>query len=234
MPLTRTDVIGVLAVHDPAELRAILAAAGLPSDGNDPRSLAERIVGALWWHGTTPIGAWVDDPPLEALVERAARRLGVWSRVADTPEGWERLRAFTRAVVGADPRSGVRLDDLDPAIRARLAPDWMPSLWMGGGAGTAAGSAWSAGRLLGFLRGPLGRLIPLFPPLAPTYRAVVGALQAARLVAWPLAMGLAVLAVNHALGPDDRKLVPLLLGVGALAPIDVEDAIEMESRHAVP
>lgn len=228
MPTSRADIVAALAVHEAVELRTVLEAAGIGAGAaHTSRELAERLADSLWWHATTPLGYLAERTTFEDIVDRVARRVGMLHRLDTTADGWVRVRQLTEAMFERTPLAGVRFDDLDETTRARLAPNWLPSLGLGLGSGSSAATAFASGRLLSLLRGPFGRLLPLIPPLAPYYRALVGALGTVRLVAWPLAVGLGVLSANQALGANDRKLVPLLLGVGALGPSAVEEAREV-------
>lgn len=229
MPIDRTDVTAALAIHDPVELQAILRAAGLGAKGaTTAHELAERVAEALWWHATTPLGYVMERTNLEDIVGRVAKRVGMTHHLQRETDGWTQLGQLTNGLFQSLPSGGIGLDALDDATRARLEPNWMPTISFGLGSGGSATTAWVSGRMLGLLKGPFGRLLPLIPPLAPYYAALVGTLGAVRLVAWPLTIGFGVLTVNSALGANDRKLVPLLLGVGALAPTAVDDALELE------
>ncbi|MCB9691225.1 MAG: hypothetical protein H6736_05355 [Alphaproteobacteria bacterium] len=231
MPTVRADIVAALSVHDPAELRTILEAAGIATGGaSTARELAERIAESLWWHATTPLGYVADRTFFEDIVQRAARRVGMQHRVDAQVDGWEQLRQLTAALFQTVPLGAVSFDSLDAKTRERLEPSWIPTIGLGAGTGGTASTAWASGRVLAFLKGPFGRLIPLIPPLAPYYRALVAGLGTVRLVAWPLTLGLALLTVNTALGANDRKLVPLLLGVGALGPrpVVVAEEVPME------
>ena len=64
--------------------------------------------------------------------------------------------------------------------------------------------------------GPIGRLLPLIPQLAPYWKALRGTAAVAAAVGTPLAVGLGLVGVNHAMGSNYRRVVPLLSGVGAL------------------
>lgn len=228
MPITRPDVEAALALHAPEELRAILDAAGVDRKGaQTSRELGERIAEALWWHATTPLGYVTDRTSLEDIVQRVGRRLGVQDRLVADADAWTQLQQLTAVLFETLPTGGVSLSSLDAGTRERIEPSWMPTIGLGVGSGTTASAAWMSGRALDFLKGPFGRLIGLVPPLAPYYKALVGALGTVRFVAWPLTLGLVVLTANTALGANDRKLVPLLLGVGALAPAAVDEALEV-------
>lgn len=80
-------------------------------------------------------------------------------------------------------------------------------------AGSAPGSC-------GWARGPSAAccrsLLPLIPALAPYWRAIRGVAAVTAALGTPLSIGLGVLSINHALGSNYRRLVPLLLGAGAL------------------
>jgi hypothetical protein len=228
MPIARADVTAALAIHDPAELQAILRASGVDARGAiTARELAERVAEALWWHATTPLGYVTERTSFEDIVQRVARRTGMGHHVDASTDGWTQLASLTAALFRDLPGAGIGLDALDDATRARLEPNWMPTLGLGLGSGGSATTAFISGRALALLKGPFGRLLPLIPPLAPYYRALVGTLGAVQLVAWPLTIALGVLSVNSALGANDRKLVPLLLGVGALAPNAMDEAFEV-------
>lgn len=225
MSVLRADVETALSVQDPDALRALLEAAGVaPRGASSSSELAARIAEALWWHHSTPIGYALDRTTLEQIVAHAARKLGVSGAVDAEQDGWVQLHQLTRAVFRIAPEAGVSLSDLDDATRARIDPSWAPMLGLGFGSGSSIGTAWASGRALAFLRGPIGRLLPLIPWLAPYYRLAVSGLGALQLVAWPVGIALAVLTANEALGANERKLVPLLLGVGALGPRPVQEA----------
>lgn len=225
MPVVRADIEAALSLHDPASLRVLLEAAGVsPREASTSRELAARIAEALWWHHTTPIGWLADRTTLEDIVQHAARKLGVQGAVDAEQDGWAQLHQLTRAMFRMAPANGVSLQDLDDVTRSKIEPSWMPTIGLGLGSGTSVGTAWASGRALDFLKGPIGRWIPLIPPLAPYYKLIVSSLGTLRLVAWPVGIALGVLSANQALGANERKLIPLLLGVGALGPTPVRDA----------
>jgi len=224
MRTTRADVEAALAVHEPEALRAVLEAAGVRTRGAESaRELAKRIADALWWSYATPIGYLSDRVALEDIVDHTARRLGAEACLS-RGEVWERLEGLTQILVRQVTDRGVRLDDLDPQVRARLWPDIFPAAAYGTGATGAFGTRWASARVIRFLDGPIGRLLPLLPPLAPWVGAIRTGAGALHLVTGPLGVALAVLSFNEALGARYRRLVPLLLGVGALGPRRVDDA----------
>jgi hypothetical protein len=225
MPITRADIVAALSLQQPEDLRVVLESAGVSAgDATSARDLATRIADALWWHHSTPLGYYADRASLEAIVDHAARKLGVSSAIDGSVDGWAQLHQLTRAMFRVVPGRGVSLADFDEVTRARIEPSWMPTFGLGVGSGGTVGTAWLSGRALGFLQGPIGRLLPLIPPVAPYYRLLVSGLGTVRLVAWPVGIALGLLAVNQALGANERKLVPLLLGVGALGPTPVREA----------
>lgn len=228
MPTTRDDVRTALAVHHPDALRSILLAAKV-RDGGDTSSaaLADRIARAIWWHATTPIGYAAGRSSLEDIAQHVARRLDVQHRVSATADAWTQLGQLTRALVSTLPESpGIALSDVDAGMRERMKPHWKRAVAFGGGAGGSLGARAASGALLGFLKGPVGRWLPLIPPLAPYVRTVQAGAGAVHAVTGPLGLALAVLSVNQALGPSYGKLLPLLLGVGALGVRPVEEAQE--------
>lgn len=224
MTTTRADVEAALAIHEPEALRAVLEAAGVRvGDATSARELAGRVAQSLWWSYATPLGYYTDRVTLEEIVDHTARRLGAEASLAGG-DVWERLERLTQALVRQVRDRGVRLADLDPSLRARLWPDVFPAAAYGTAATGAFGTRWASARVIRFLDGPIGRLLPLLPPLAPWVGAIRTGVGALHLVTGPLGVALAVLSFNEALGARYRTLVPLLLGVGALGPRRVEDA----------
>lgn len=69
-------------------------------------------------------------------------------------------------------------------------------------------------------------MLPLLPPLAPYVRSLRAGAGAVHAVAGPLGVALSVLSINQALGPSYRKLLPLLLGIGALGVDPAAEAVE--------
>ena len=228
MTVHKSDVRATLAHHDPAALRAILDAAGVdPRGAESSDALAERIADAIWWHHSTPVGYLADRATLEDIVQHAARVLGQDGQLDLQSDGWRQLHQLTWAMFRSLPSQGVALQDLDEVTRSKLEPSWAPTIGFGLGSGGSVGTAWASGKALGFLTGPIGRLLPLLPPVAPYYRAVVMGLGTVRLVAWPLGIALAALSINAALGANERKLIPLLLGLGGLGPSPVVEVEEV-------
>ncbi len=226
MKTTRQDLVDALAVHDPAQLRAILDAVGLgPLEAESPRATAERIAAALWWEYATPLGYVAGHSTFDDIVDHVARKLQVAGAIGET-DAWTRLRRMTRLVVA---RNGpVSLEDLSPTHRARLSPSWKRTAAFASGASGSFGS-WAAGRaILHFSRTNVGRLLPLVPKVGPVVRGIYSGGGAAALFGGPAGIALAVLAANNALGANYHRLVPLLLGVGALGPSAVHDAVELD------
>lgn len=225
MPTTRATVEATLAVQDPEALRAILEAARVsPRGAEGPRELAGRIADAIWWNYATPLGYVADRITFEEIVGHTARKLRAGHAVVEGDDVWAQLRGLTGALVRQVQMAGVRLEDLDPKTRAYVWPDWMPTLAFGAGASGSFGTRWASGYVVRFLDGPIGRLLPLLPPLAPYVGAVRMGAGALHLVSGPLGVAMSVLTFNQALGSNYHRLVPLLLGVGALGPSSVDDA----------
>lgn len=226
MPVRKQDVADALAIYEAEPLFAVLDAAGISARGAEsPRELAERTADALWWNYCTPFGYVADRVTLDEIVAHVARRLDV-AEASDAGDAWETLAALTRAL--GDRVGPVSLHDLDPKIRARLETAWFPTAAGAGGA-TAALGARELGRAIVWLgRTPVGRLLPLIPTVGPIWRGVRGTGAVAAAVGGPLAVALAVVSLNQALGTNYQRLVPLLLGVGALGPRAVSDAQTLE------
>jgi len=206
---TRGELQATLAAQDPEALRLVLHASGVsssspwgaPDDGTAP-ALARRITDAIWWNYATPLGYLADRATFEQIVQHLARRLGVVHRVDPALPAAEQVRRLTDAL-GADARRR-----LDPALG--------PSLGLGTGAAGSFGARWGTGRLLALLRTPIGRLLPLLPWVGPWIAAIRTGAGAVYVVSGPLGIALTVLSLNASLGTNYRKLVPLVLGVGAL------------------
>jgi len=226
MPTTREDVAIALAVHDPAVLSALLEAAGVPLRGAEsPRDLAERIADALWWTYSTPLGYLARSASLEEITRHVARRLGVKDQVRRDAEAWEMLTQLTEAL--AIQVGPVALDDLDPVAKKRLRGSWMPTAAWAGGSGSSFGGAWIGKAIIRVGRGPVGRLLPWIPYVGPAWRVIHKGGGVAAMLGGPLGIAMGALALNSALGANYKRLVPLLLGVGALGPGLVEDAEEV-------
>jgi hypothetical protein len=226
MAISRSDVVAALSRRDAADLLAVLELARAPARGAvGSAALAERVAAALWWSYATPLGLVARSVALDEIVDHVARRLGL---AAELPVGdaWARLHALTARL---ELRSrGVALEDLDPAVRARLGRSWWPTAGLAtGSAGSAA--AMAGGRAIRWASGTLvGRVLPYVPRVGPWVRGAyrVGGVAAA--LGGPVALALAVLAANDALGTNYHRLVPLLLGVGSLGPDPVREADEVD------
>ncbi len=229
MTTTRDDVRAALSLQDPEALRAILIAAKIGEGSSSaPTDLAERITRAIWWHSSTPLGYAAGRSSLEDIVQRVARRLDVHHRVLASGDAWTQLPQLTRALVSTLPEApGIALSDMDSSMRERIHPHWKRAVAFGGGAGSSFGARVASRAVLGFFEGPIGRLLPLVPPLAPYVRTIQAGAGAVNAVAGPLGIALAVLSLNQALGPSYGKLLPLLLGIGALDVQPVADASEV-------
>ncbi|MEZ4235212.1 MAG: hypothetical protein R3F59_03420 [Myxococcota bacterium] len=78
--------------------------------------------------------------------------------------------------------------------------------------------------MLALLKTPIGRLLPLLPVVGPWVGVVRTGISGLHFVAGPLGIAMTVLSMNSALGSNYQRLVPLVLGVGALGPQGVSDA----------
>lgn len=233
MTVTRADVEASLAIHDAEGLQMILAAAGVSARGAEtPRDLAARIADALWWTWCTPIGYVADRTSLEHIVVGVARKLRSDSDLDPEADAWTQLRTLTASLLGDVQAAGVTLEDLDPATRARVWPDWLATMGLAAGSSTSLGAAWAGKGVLAFLNSPIGRLLPLIPPLTPWLPPIRAGAGAAAMVGGPLGIALGALTLNQALGANYHKLVPLLLGVGALGPSAVAEADEVKAEVA--
>lgn len=228
MPTRRDDLERSLSTQDPDALRLILDAAGVSARGaTDAKGYAARIVDAVWWNHSTPIGYVAERATFEDIVAHLARKLGVADRVDPDQDVWDQVAALTTALVREIPAHGITLEELDEGTRGRLRPAWLPPVGFGAGAASSFATRWGAGKVLDVLRTPIGRLLPLLPVVGPWVGTVRTGLSAVHLVSGPLGVALAVLSLNSALGANYARLVPLVLGIGALRPRAVEEAHEV-------
>lgn len=212
--MTRSDVIDQLATCDAHELRLVLEASGITlGRATSPRELAEKAVNALWWHWTTPLGYAMDRVELGGIVDGVARRLGV----RDLPrhaDPWTRLDLLTQALLREV--GPVRFQDLRPDHQARARGSMFPTLAFGASSVGSYGLGAGGRAVLRFAGGPIGRWIPLIPHVGPWFVAIRKASATAAVVGTPLSLALGVLALNQALGRSWRRVLPLLLSIGAL------------------
>jgi hypothetical protein len=211
--ISRDAFIQDLSSIAPEALRALLEVTEHgAAEAETAGQLAERVATCLWWSWSTPLGYVARSAPLDEIVDDVARQLGREDLYGDA---WERLDALQSQVL--ERVAPAALEDLPDDVRRKLnGPKRAPSFL--GGAG--AGSAWGAGRVGAWVvrlgAGPIGRLLPLIPALAPYWRALRATAAVAAAVGTPLAVGLGVASVNHAMGTNYQRVVPLLLGIGAL------------------
>ncbi|MFT7519135.1 MAG: hypothetical protein ACI9MC_001275 [Kiritimatiellia bacterium] len=226
MSVNRKQVIDMLATCDPTELRLVLEAAAVPARGAEqPRELAERIANALWWSYCTPVAYATDQIKLDAIIKQVARKLKVNDQVQGQ-DPWDRLTSLNHALTRT--AGAVRFDDLRADQQARARGSWLPSAaWAGSGA-SSYGAGIAARFVLQLANSPIGKLLPWIPQVAPWYHAIKKGAAIAAIVSTPLAVALGVLAINQSLGTRYRKVLPLLLSIGALsAHNNVRDAHEV-------
>jgi hypothetical protein len=222
MSVTREEVVATLALCQPSDLRAILEAARVsPRRAETARDLGGRIADAIWWNYSTPAGYLAGKTELTQIVAHVAKRLRINDAVTST-DAWEALDQMTLAL--AAQHGPTRADELDETTQRRLSGSWMGAVGLAGSAGTSAGAGIASHYFLEFAKTPVGRLLPFVPTLGPIFKGVKTGAGVVSIVSWPLALGLGVASINSSLGANYRRLVPLLLGIGALGPSRVEDA----------
>ena len=230
MATTRDELEAALSIHDADALRLILLAAEVdPRGATTSAELGARIADAIWWSYCTPVGYLVEQTSLEEVVTQVARRLQVSEQVPREGRAWDQLEALTQALVPQAQGHGIAASDLDSSTQERLQGSWMPTLGLGSGAISSFGARWTSAQVLKLLSGPIGRLLPLLPVIGKWVGAIRFGAGAVNLVAGPLGVALTVASLNASLGADYRRLVPLLLGVGALGPEPVSDAEIVEA-----
>lgn len=216
MPTTREDVVHALAAHRADVLRGVLEAAKVSTWGAETsRDLAKRIVDALWWHYSTPLGYVARTTTLDQIVDHVASRLKIDGALHQA-DAWERLSTMTAMLVAAS--GPVALEDLDPERRKRMRGSWLPTGAFGTGAAGSFGARWVGLKIVQLGKSPIGRWLPLIPYVGPWFSLIRKGGGVAAMLGGPVGIALSLLAVNDALGVNYDKLVPLLLGVGALGP----------------
>jgi hypothetical protein len=230
MATSRDQLQATLAVHDADALRLILTASGVdPRDAVTPGELAARIAEAIWWNYCTPLGYLAERATFEDVVRHLSKRLGVSDRVDPDVSVWDQVRALTAALVSEIPDQGVTVAALDDATRSKMNPSWWAPIGWGGGASGSFATRWGTAKVLALFKTPIGRLLPLIPVVGPWVGAIRTGLGTVYTVAGPLGIAMSVLSVNSALSTNYQRLVPLVLGVGALGPEPVSDAVVVEA-----
>ncbi|MBW2255101.1 MAG: hypothetical protein JRI25_10945 [Deltaproteobacteria bacterium] len=223
--ITRQDVIDALAVHEADSLRAVLVGAHVEQgEEQSPHDLAERIATTLWWNYCTPLGYVANQTSLDDIVDHVARKLQLAGALTDG-DAWSRLGQLTQLVL-REPAPAA-LEDLDPKVRARLVPSWKRTAVYASGA-TGSFGAMAVGKGVVYVsRTQLGRLLPYLPHVGPWVRTIYRGGGAAAVVGGPAGIALSILTANNALGTNYQRLVPLLLGIGALGVAAVQEAVEV-------
>lgn len=235
MAITRDQLETTLAVHDAEALRLILHASDVDTRGAEtPAALAARIADAIWWNYCTPLGYIAERSTFEDIVRHLARKLKVSDRVDPDVNVWEQVSSLTQALVNEIPIEGISIESLDEETRKRLFPTWGAPIGYGTGASSSFVTRWGTGKVLALLKTPIGRLLPLLPVIGPWIGAVRVGISAVHLVTGPLGIALAILSLNSALGTNYQRLVPLVLGIGALGPDPVFDAEIVKERDESP
>ena len=147
------------------------------------------------------------------IVRHASKRFGVHLTPTDR-DPWSQLDAMMGHFT--DQVGPMSFDDLEAAVQQRATRSVFPTAALFTGAGTSAGTGVAAKAILSLTQTPIGRLLPFVPKIGPWFTLVARSAGVASVVSGPLAIGLGVLAINQAMGTNYRKLLPLLIGIGAL------------------
>ena len=209
MSVTRQEIQEQLATRDVRQLERVLDVAEVWfPEGADAAELSRRLVDALWWRTNTPLGQTFLPHALDDIVAVYARRLGL-----DLGDGdvWRQLDLLTHHLLPADRMLSV--EELPAEAKAKLEK----SVWLDlagiSAAGSSVGVRWAARTLLRWTSGPLWDLIKLIPRVGPALGTIrVGAGRVAA-VSGPLGITVALLTLNHTLGPSYDRALPLLLGL---------------------
>lgn len=226
MAVQHEDVVEALSLHTPQALRGVLEAAGVsPRSATTSRELATRIADALWWHSSTPIGYVTGALTLDAVVDHVAKKARIDGALG-TGDAWERTARLTVMMVG-ESHGPVGWSDLHESRQARwTGRKWLPPI-LGLSGATSLGTGWAAKRFLAIGAGPIGRLLPYIPWVGPWFLSIRKGAGVAAALGGPAGVLLSILAANQAFGTNYQKLVPLLLGVGALGPAVMVEAAEV-------
>jgi hypothetical protein len=224
----RAELESVLSTQDPEALRLVLHASGVGLTAvpwrtvGQPtaRDYAARIAEAIWWSYTTPLGYAAGHASFEDVVAHLARKLGVADRLDPQLSVWARVRRMTEFLVGDLADHGVRFETIAEGTRRRLGLSSAMPFGLGTGAASSFAARWGSGKVLAFFRTPVGRVLPYLPAVGPFLGAIRTGAGAVFSVSGPLGVALAVASANSALGPSYRKLVPLVLGIGALPSLE--------------
>lgn len=219
MSIDRERLIEILSACPPAELAAVLRAAGMRvSEDAEAEAMARRIARALWWRTHTPVGALAVPDTLDAIVDRVEARAKL-----DLGEGDVVTRLV--ALVGAlapDAEGDVSIAAADAAAhpanrRLRAGLPW--GAFVGtSAAGGAVGARWVSTGFLRLTKGPIGRILPFLPKVGPAYIALRKGAQLVAKVAGPAGVAMSLASINAALGPEHDRAVPLLVGLGLVLP----------------
>ena len=79
--------------------------------------------------------------------------------------------------------------------------------------------AWSSSRTA------VGRVLPYIPRIGPIVGGIYRGGRLAAALGGPIGVAMSLLAANQAMGTDYQRVVPLLIGIGALDP--VAEAVEV-------
>ncbi|MEL6341771.1 MAG: hypothetical protein AAFV53_01465 [Myxococcota bacterium] len=210
MTVTRQEVQEVLAKRDRRQLERVLDVAEVWfPEGADTETLAKSLADALWWRTHTPAGQALIPAALDDLVNTYEKKLGLDLGAGDV---WRRLDRLTTELLPADRVLSV--DELDEETRAKLEKTIWLDITGVSAAGSAAGARWVARTLLKWTKGPLFDLIKLIPRVGPILGSIrVGAGRVA-MVSGPLGIMIALLTLNHTLGPNYDRALSLLVGIG--------------------
>jgi len=91
-------------------------------------------------------------------------------------------------------------------------------------------------KVLAWTQGPVWDLLPRVPQVGPVFAGIRAGVRTVARASAPLGIALALLSLNQALGPEDDRALPLLLGVGLLARElpSVDEAVEVPASAPAP
>ncbi len=210
MPVAQRELESILADRDPKLLERVLDVGEVWfPEGADTAELARRLTNALWRRTHSPVGRMIVPDALDDIVETTTKKLKL-----DVGEGavWDRLDRLTDALLATDRM--LTYEELPTKSRKQLEKALWVDLAGVSTAGGAAASRWMARGLLKWTKGPLWDLIKIIPKVGPVLGTIRGSAGTVAAVSGPLGITVALLTLNHTLGPEYDRALPLLLGIG--------------------
>ena len=227
MPISRQDVQDHLSRQPAHALHALLTANNHTPKGQTSKDLAAQITTLLWWHHASPLGLAVRTYTLDNMVKEAAKQLKLAYLLTET-DPWSQLTELTHAVVGAPQHTSPPRPLSE--VASELNASWWKTSALGSTGAVSLGVGFAGRRFIAATANNIGRALPWVPGVGPVFLSLRKGAGVAAAVGGPLGWTLTALSLNEALGASAPKWIPLLLGIGALAPPQIAEATEISPR----